>query len=174
MLAGNIKHSFAPIIAENATVLILGSIPGDRSIAENEYYAHPQNRFWRLLAILTDNTPAETYADKLKILTSNGISLWDVAGKAKRKGSMDSSIKEYTVNDIDKLLARTPTIKAVVFNGKTAERFYDSGFKRRDGVEYLTMPSTSPANAAYGMERLIDKWSVVRQYMKHGKKVEGE
>lgn len=170
----HIKHSFAPIIAENATVLILGSIPGDKSIAENEYYAHPQNRFWRLLAILTDNALAETYADKLNILTSNGISLWDVVRNAKREGSMDSSIKEYTVNDIDKLLAETPTIKAVFFNGKTAEKFYDACFRRKDNIEYHTMPSTSPANATYGMERLINRWNVVRQYIKHGKKAEGQ
>ena len=97
----DIKHSFAPIITKNASILILGSIPGDKSIAENEYYAHPRNRFWNLLARLTGNEPADKYTEMLTILTENGISLWAVAGRAVRRGSMDSSIKDYAVNDID-------------------------------------------------------------------------
>lgn len=165
----DIKHSFAPIITKNASILILGSIPGDKSIAENEYYAHPRNRFWNLLARLTGNEPADKYTEKIKILTENGISLWDVAGRAVRKGSMDSSIKEYAVNDIDGLLTGNPSIKIVIFNGKTAERFYDSNFSRRSNIEYRTMPSTSPANAAYNMERLADKWKIITQYTKPAK-----
>lgn len=165
----DIKHSFAPIITKNASILILGSIPGDKSIAENEYYAHPRNRFWNLLARLTGNEPADKYTEKIKILTENGISLWDVAGRAVRKGSMDSSIKEYAVNDIDGLLTGNPSIKIVIFNGKTAERFYDSNFSRRSNIEYRTMPSTSPANAAYNMERLADKWKIITQYTKQTK-----
>lgn len=165
----DIKHSFAPIITKNASILILGSIPGDKSIAENEYYAHPRNRFWNLLARLTGNEPADKYTEKIKILTENGISLWDVAGRAVRKGSMDSSIKEYAVNDIDGLLTGNPSIKIVIFNGKTAERFYDSNFSRRSNIKYRTMPSTSPANAAYNMERLADKWKIITQYTKPAK-----
>lgn len=165
----DVKHSFAPIVTENASVLILGSIPGDKSIAENEYYAHPQNRFWRLLAKLTDNEPACTYPEKLEILSSSGISLWDVAGKAVRKGSMDSSIKEYAVNDIDKLLTGNPSIKAVIFNGKTAERFHDKNFSRRKDIEYMTMPSTSPANAAYSMPKLINEWKIITRYIRQKK-----
>lgn len=160
------KRSFAPVITDNAAILILGSIPGDRSIAENEYYAHPRNRFWSLLAELTGSKQANSYSEKLRLLSSNGISLWDVAEKANRKGSMDSAIKEYTVNDIDRLLTENPTIRVVVFNGKTAERLYRDNFDEREGVKYLSMPSTSPANAAYGMERLCGRWCKITEYIR--------
>lgn len=163
------KHSFAPVITANPTVLILGSIPGDKSIAENEYYAHPQNRFWKLLARLTGMEPAKSYPDKLKILDAGGIALWDVAEKAVRKGSMDSAIREYSVNDINGLLAENPTIKAVIFNGKTAEKFYNRNFEKKHGITYLSMPSTSPANAAYNTGRLFEEWSKAIKYMRTNK-----
>lgn len=152
------KFSFEPIAGENARVLILGSIPGDRSLAQNEYYGHPQNRFWRVMARLCAQETPVSYPEKREMLLQNGIALWDVAHKAFRPGSMDSDIRDESPNDIPALAASLPQLHTIAFNGKTAERLYDRYFARIPNLRYLSLPSTSPANARFSLERLCQEW----------------
>ncbi len=152
------KFSFAPIVGEDACVLVLGSIPGDRSLALNEYYGHPQNRFWRVLARICGQEVPLSYPEKREMLLRNGIALWDVAHKAFRPGSMDSDIRDETPNDIPALTATLPRLHTIAFNGKTAERLYDKYFPRLPNLRYLSMPSTSPANATFSLDRLCECW----------------
>jgi hypoxanthine-DNA glycosylase len=158
-----LKHSFAPLIDQEAKILILGSIPGDKSIELQEYYGHAQNRFWRVLtAICGYETVPTDYLSKKSILIQNKIALWDVAHKANRKGSLDSAIRDEEPNDIASLLEKYPTIKTIAFNGKKAEQLYDRYFQRSLHIKYLSMPSTSPANAIYQLDLLSQKWSALR------------
>ena len=158
------KFSFAPIVGEDARVLVLGSIPGDRSLALNEYYGHPQNRFWRVIARLCGQEVPRTYPEKREMLLRNGIALGDVAHQAVRPGSMDSDIRDEKPNDIPALAASLPQLHTIAFNGKTAERLHDKYFSRAANLRYLAMPSTSPANAAFSLERLCEHWSQMMQY----------
>lgn len=141
--------------------MILGSIPGDRSIAENEYYGHPRNRFWKMLAHLTGSENPESYSAKNELLYQNHIALWDVAQQANRKGSMDSDIKNAVPNAIPELLERHPGIKLVGFNGKKAEALFDKFFVREKGTTYWSLPSTSPANAGFTFDALCGQWRVL-------------
>lgn len=152
------KFSFAPIVGEDARVLVLGSIPGDRSLALNEYYGHPQNRFWHVMARLCGQEVPRSYSEKREMLLRNGIALWDVAHQAFRPGSMDSDIRDEKPNDIPALAASLPQLHTIAFNGKTAERLYDKYFPRAASLRYLSLPSTSPANAAFSLERLCEYW----------------
>ena len=145
-------------------MLVLGSIPGDRSLALNEYYGHPQNRFWRVIARLCGQEVPRTYPEKREMLLCNGIALWDVAHQAVRPGSMDSDIRDEKPNDIPALAASLPQLHTIAFNGKMAERLYDKYFPRASNLRYLSMPSTSPANAAFSLERLCEHWIQMMQY----------
>ncbi|MCM1532307.1 MAG: DNA-deoxyinosine glycosylase [Bacteroides sp.] len=157
------KFSFEPLAGKEARVLVLGSIPGDRSLELNEYYGHPQNRFWRMLACLCNETMPGTYPEKKELLLRNGIALWDVAHKAVRPGSMDSDIRNEAPNDIPALMASLPNLHTVAFNGKTAEKLYDKYFSRLPGIRYLPMPSTSPANARFTLDKLCACWGQMLQ-----------
>lgn len=157
----HLKTSFPPIEPPQARVLILGSIPGDRSIAENEYYGHPRNRFWKMLAHLTGTQNPESYLAKMELLYQNHIALWDVAQQAIRKGSMDSDIKNAVPNEIRELLKRNPGIKIIGFNGKKAEALFDKFFEREKGMTYWSLPSTSPANAGITFDALCGQWAVL-------------
>ena len=153
------KSSFAPIENSEISILILGSIPGDRSIAMQEYYGHPQNRFWKMLAHITGKPEPASYAEKKALLLQSGIGLWDVARTADREGSMDSAIRNETPNDIDMFLDCHPHISTIVFNGRKAENMFRKFFSGRPCITYCIMPSTSPANAAYSLDELCRIWS---------------
>lgn len=157
------KKSFAPIIPEKSKLLILGSLPGDKSLQENQYYAHPQNRFWKTLALLLSAPIPLDYASRVDLLHQHHIALWDVCEAAIRKGSMDTDILEESPNKIDQLLQDNPDIKAVCFNGQKAQKLFDKYFKRTAGIQYITLPSTSPANAGFNQERLLGAWEVVHE-----------
>ncbi|QBR12662.1 DNA-deoxyinosine glycosylase [Sphingobacterium sp. CZ-2] len=153
-----IKCSFRPIVDLNSRYLILGSLPGDLSLEKQEYYGHPQNRFWRLLGMIFQEDIMLDYADKKRFLLKHHIAVWDVCGTAFRVGSMDTAIQEAVPNDILDLLKQNPGIEHVLFNGKKAMHLYDRFFERIDGVQYHELPSTSPANASYNLEKLYEKW----------------
>lgn len=153
------KHSFEPFLPDGATILILGSLPGDRSLASDECYGHPQNRFWKVLAHLTNSPVPGTYADKLLLLSKNRIALWDVARAAERSGSMDSKIRNVLPNDIGSVLKSHPAIRTIGFNGKKAAALFDRYFPRHEHIRYIQLPSTSPANAAWRLPDLCSAWS---------------
>lgn len=153
--------SFPPIVRPGIRFLILGSLPGERSLAAGEYYAHPRNRFWRVLATIANSQLPVNYSEKIKLLESMRIGLWDVIGRATRVGSLDSNIRAEVANPIIGLLDAHPTIVAVGFNGRKAEQIHDRYLERKKTVRYFSLPSTSPANAAFDDERLTESWRVM-------------
>lgn len=157
----NMKQSFLPLETDDAEVLILGSIPGDRSIELQQYYGHPQNRFWRVMAAVTASELSIDYDAKMAMLTANGIAIWDVAHRADRVGSLDSAIRNEEPNDIATFIVTHPHLKTIAFNGKKAEQLYNRYFERFAHLKYLSLPSTSPANAACRIDALIEKWKEI-------------
>jgi len=157
----DLKISFPPITSAEIEVLILGSIPGDRSISENEYYGHPQNRFWRMLPTITGSEIPNSYREKKEILLKHKIGLWDVAHKAVRPGSMDSDIRNAEPNGIPEFICQHPHLKSIGFNGRKAEALFDQFFDRKPEIIYHSLPSTSPANARITFEQLCDRWKVL-------------
>lgn len=141
-----LKHSFPPIASHDARLLVLGSLPGDRSLAAGRYYAHPQNQFWRLMSPVVgrDLVPL-AYDDRLAALQASGIALWDVIGSARRAGSTDAAIVDIEGNDLLALVATLPRLRAIAFNGGTALK---QGLKLlgRDfsGPQIIALPSSSP------------------------------
>ena len=160
--------SFAPLVDAECRVLILGSMPGRRSLDMQEYYAHPQNRFWRLLALLLNEEMPLTYADKCALLLRHHIALWDTLGYCEREGSLDSDIKNEQPNAVCELLATQPQIKAVFCNGGKAaaafKRYFAKSLPREIDVYYFS--STSPANARKRLENLAQEWQILLQYLR--------
>lgn len=157
---GNCK-SFLPKINKNSRILILGSMPGVKSLEMQQYYAHPQNRFWKLTGLLCKcpDMASFEYDKRIEILLDNGFALWDVIKTCKRSGSLDSNIYDEVPNDISGLLKKHKSIKTLILNGNKAY----SAFKKHFPAlikEYkcLKMPSTSPANARYRLENLYEEW----------------
>lgn len=161
-------HSFTPIAAPDATRLILGSMPGKRSLAERQYYAHPQNSFWKILAHLLEFDPTLPYAARCAALTTGRVALWDVLAACTRTSSLDSDIVESSIvaNDFAAFLARHRQIRAIYFNGAKAE----TSFARHvlpslpsslQTIARRRLPSTSPAHAAMRFEAKLDAWRCV-------------
>lgn len=156
-------HGFSPVIDECSTHLILGSMPSVASLAAGEYYAHPQNRFWPLMAHLLEHRPfpPKDYGERLSMLLRHNIALWDSIGACDRKGSLDSDIKNEQGNDFTALLVRYPRIRTICFNGGKSfqcfKKFNKKLLERRD-IRFSQLPSTSPANARWRMEALAEAW----------------
>ena len=148
-----------PLYGAQAKALILGSFPSPKSRAQGFYYGHPQNRFWPVLAALTgEPVPArEDIEAKKQIILRHGLALWDTLERCTITGAADASIKDAVPNDIAALLAKAP-IEAVFCNGATAYRIYTKYLQPVSGIAAVKLPSTSPANAAFTMPRLLDAW----------------
>jgi hypoxanthine-DNA glycosylase len=143
-------------------VLVLGTLPGEESLRQVQYYAHPRNLFWRIVFGLFGETPAPAYADRLAFVMARGIALWDVCAMAERRASLDSEIKHEVPNTLHNLLDANPTIGTVVFNGGSACRLYDRHFQRRTDLAYLHLPSTSPAYASLSFVEKLARWRALR------------
>ena len=157
--------SFKPSININSKVLILGSMPGVKSLEEQEYYAHPQNRFWKVMAHIckVQNLQYLDYPQKLEILLDNNIALWDTIKTCNRNGSLDSDIQNETPNNIKSLLKKFPNIKVICLNGNKAYSAFKKYFPDLfDKYNCYKMPSTSPANAKYTLEKLIQEWAFIK------------
>ena len=152
-----ISHTFEPVWAEDSRILILGTFPSVKSRENQFYYGHPQNRFWKLRSILTDSPLPETISEKKELLLSHHIALWDVIQTCTITGSSDSSIRDVTPNEIGNLLAKTQ-ISAIYGNGAKACELYDRYVRAETELDIIKLPSTSPANAAYRLERLCEEW----------------
>ena len=142
-----IVHPFSPLYDKESEILILGSFPSVKSREESFYYGHPRNRFWKVTASVFDETEPRTIEEKNAFLHRNHIAIWDVIASCDIEGSSDSSIRNVAVNDLSIILDATD-IKVIFVNGKTAMKYY----------EKYTLPSTSPANAAWSTARLTEKW----------------
>lgn len=137
---------------------MLGTLPGDKSLELSEYYGHPRNRFWKIISTITDNDLPLTYADKKTLLLKTKIGIWDVAHKANRKGSLDSAIEGEEPNDLDSFIARHKHLKVIGFNGKTSQALFDKYFDRKNDIKYISLPSSSPANAGINFDSICEKW----------------
>jgi len=159
-------HSFPPVENPNATVLILGSMPGDASLHAGEYYAYPRNHFWRIMAALIALDPDSSYEQRIKALQSSRIALWDVLHSCSRVGSLDSNIEKATqvVNDFESFFVRHKKITHVFFNGSAAEQIYRSKVLtvlKLHHLVYKRLPSTSPACASFSFERKLEAWKAI-------------
>ena len=157
-----ISHPIDPVYDQNSKVLILGSFPSVKSREAQFFYGHPQNRFWRVLAAIFGTEVPATIEEKHAFLLRHGIALWDVIASCEIMGSSDASIRNVTVNDLSRILTQAP-IQTIFVNGKTAEKYYNRYLKPVLCRGAVCLPSTSPANAGWSMERLVDAWSAIRE-----------
>lgn len=158
-----------PRVADACRVLVLGSMPGAASLAQVQYYAHPRNRFWPLMAAICGFPAGLGYAQRLAALQQAGIGLWDVIGQCHRRGSLDAAIVpgSEVANDLPSLWRAHPGLRAVAFNGGKAAQAFARHFPQGlpAGVAALALPSTSPANASYSMPRLQSAWEPLCAYL---------
>ena len=156
-MSERIYHDFEPVYDENSRILILGTMPSVLSRQQQFYYGNPQNRFWAVIATVTESEMPQSINEKKELLLKNGIAIWDVIHSCEIEGSSDVSIKGEVVNDIDRILKAAPIVR-VYANGAKAYELYMKHCYKKTGREIIKLPSTSPANAAWGLERLIDTW----------------
>lgn len=157
-----LDHGFDPVFDKNSKILILGSFPSVKSRETSFYYGHPQNRFWAVLSAVYCETVGTTIEEKYAFLLRNRIALWDVIASCTIIGSSDSSIQNVIVNDLRVILIESD-IQKIFVNGKTAAKLYDQGIKPLIQRDALVLPSTSPANAAFTRDKLIEAWSIIRE-----------
>jgi len=159
------KSSFPPVVAPDTRVLILGSLPGERSLAEQRYYAHPQNRFWHLIGqvIEVDLAPL-AYEERLAALLRARIGLWDTVASAVRPGSLDAAIRDERHNELATLTASLPDLRAVAFNGAKSASI---GSRLLAGSELalVPLPSSSPANASIPLAVKEKLWGALREFL---------
>ena len=157
-----LTHPIPPVYDERSTILILGSFPSVKSREQGFFYGHPQNRFWRVLAaVFAEQTPM-TVPERRAFLLRNGIALWDVIASCEIEGSSDASIREVRVNDLRPIL-EAAEIRKIFVNGKTAAALYRANAEPLTGRPASLLPSTSPANASWSLERLIEAWRIIRE-----------
>lgn len=153
------KHEIAPVYDGKSKILILGSFPSEASRKQGFFYGHPNNRFWRVLSAVLEEPVPQTVPEKREMLLKNGVALWDVIGSCEVTGSADSSIRDASPNDLSRILSGS-AVRAVYLNGRLAYRLYEK--YAVPGLPFFYLPSTSPANAAYSLDRLVAEWSVIR------------
>lgn len=161
----HICHTFRPVYDEHSKILILGSLPSVKSREAGFYYGHPQNRFWKVLAALLACPVPETMEEKRRMLLTHRVAVWDVIESCDIIGSSDSSIKNVVPADIGKLLEKA-NIGRIFANGKKAESLYQKYIFPKTKVPVTALPSTSPANAACSLEKLVEVWGTeIREYI---------
>ncbi len=157
-----IVHPIPPLFDERSEVLILGSFPSVKSREAQFFYGHPQNRFWKVVAAVCSEDVPTTVGEKKEFLLRNRIALWDVIQSCDIEGSSDASIKNVTPNDLHKILDHA-SIRAIFVNGKTSEKYYKKYIEPKTAMTAVCLPSTSPANAAWKLEQLIEAWRVIKE-----------
>lgn len=161
------KTAFAPVVDDKACVLILGSLPGDASLAAAQYYAHPRNGFWRLVGgVIRRDLATMAYADRLNALSAAGIGLWDVITSADRIGSLDAAIRSPEAADLPGLIDRLPALKAIAFNGTTAARLGRRLLTGETSATLIDLPSSSAAHARPLSEK-AQSWAILRDFLSH-------
>lgn len=155
------NHEFPPVYDGASEILILGSFPSVKSREMQFFYGHPQNRFWKLISGLYGETKPETIEEKKSLLLKHHIALWDVIASCDIAGSSDSSIRNVVPNDISGIIERS-SIRKIYANGGKAKQLYDRYLAEKVGMEAVLLPSTSPANAAYSLERLKECWNIIK------------
>jgi hypoxanthine-DNA glycosylase len=157
-------HNIPPVYDKDSRVLILGSFPSVKSRETEFFYGHPQNRFWRLCAMLFDEETPKTVADKKALLLTHHIALWDVIESCEIQGSSDTSISAVKANDIN-LILKAADIRAIFCNGAKSYELYNKHIRQLTQRQAVKLPSTSPANAACSLDRLYESWEVIKEYI---------
>ncbi len=155
-----IIHPIKPLYNAESRILILGSFPSVKSREECFFYGHKQNRFWRVLAALFNADEPTTVKEKRALLLQNRVALWDVIASCEIEGSADSTIREAVPNDLSEILLAAK-IEKIFVNGKTAEKYYDAYIRDKIKRAAILLPSTSPANAAWSLEKLLSAWRII-------------
>ena len=155
-----ITHPIPPVYDENSRVLILGSFPSVKSREQGFFYGHPQNRFWKVLAAVFGDEVPMTVPARRDFLLRHGVALWDVIAACEIEGSADAAIRSAAPNDLEPILTTAP-IREICVNGQTAGKLYRKFIEPRICRSAVVLPSTSPANAAWSLDRLIEAWGVV-------------
>lgn len=156
-----IKHPIPPLYDENSKVLILGSFPSVKSREQMFFYGHPQNRFWTVLTLVFDEKKPETISEKRDFALRHNLALWDVLASCDIEGSADSTIKNAVANDLSEII-KNSKVEKIFVNGKTAEKYYIKYTEKKLGRKAFCLPSTSPANASYSIERLKEAWNIIK------------
>lgn len=160
----SIKHPIPPVYDQNSKVLILGSFPSVKSREGCFFYHHPQNRFWKTLAAVLEQPLPESIEEKRVFLLANHIAVWDTIASCTIEGSSDSSIKHVVPNDLSVILSAAPDLQ-IFCNGAASHQYYQKYQEILTGRQAIRLPSTSPANAAWTLERLKNEWSIIRDYL---------
>ena len=157
--------SFPPIIDKESKILILGSIPGVKSLEMQQYYAHPQNKFWKIIFDLFSEDFTTDYSERIKILEKYHVALWDVIDTCERKGSLDSEIRNEEANKIGELLHNYPNIKAIFCNGQKSYKNLLKILPKDFHLPIIVLPSTSPAHASLGYVQKLETWKIILKYL---------
>lgn len=155
-----INHPFPPLYDGESKILILGSFPSVKSREQNFFYGHPQNRFWKVISAVFGAETPNTIEEKKEFLHKNHIALWDIIASCEITGSSDSSIKNVIANDLTEILENSK-VERVFVNGRTAEKYYKLYTQENIGRKAIYLPSTSPANAAWNVDRLVSEWKKI-------------
>ena len=155
-----IQHPIPPLYNSSSEILILGSFPSVKSREAMFFYGHPQNRFWKVIAGVFGDSVPQTIEEKKHLILDHHLALWDVISSCEIEGSSDASIKNVTANDLSPIL-QAASIDKILVNGKTAEKLYIQYIQPKTQFPAICLPSTSPANAAWRLERLIEAWGKV-------------
>ena len=157
--------SFPPIINKDSEILILGSIPGIRSLEMQQYYAHPQNKFWKIICEIFNEEFTTNYQQRIEILEKHHIALWDVIDTCERKGSLDSEIRNEEANKIEELLQNFPNIKAIFCNGQKSYKNLQKILGKKFRLPIIVLPSTSPAYAGLKYEEKLLSWQEIQNHI---------
>jgi len=155
------SFSFAPITSNDATILILGTMPGTKSLELNQYYGHKQNNFWKFMFTILKEDFSDDYETKKALLQKNKIALWDVLQFCERVGSLDSAIKNEIANDFETFLKSHPNITTILFNGQKAAAFFKKYVPLQKEYRLITLPSSSPANASKTFQSKLEEWKII-------------
>ena len=157
-----IQHPFPPLFGPGSDTLILGSFPSVKSREAMFFYGHPQNRFWRVVAALYGDPVPQTIEEKKALILSHRLALWDSIASCEITGSSDASIRNAVPTDLSAILANS-SVTRIFCNGAQSYRIYCRYQLPRTGIEAVRLPSTSPANAACSLEKLIEAWRIIRR-----------
>jgi len=159
-------HCFPPVTRPDTRLLVLGSLPGAISLAEQRYYAHPQNQFWRLMSTVTGRDLVSlAYDDRLAALLDAKVGLWDTVAAATREGSLDAAIRLHEASDLAALAATLPELRAIGFNGATSAKIGRGQLGAAPGVALIDLPSSSPAYAALAFDKKRESWLRLAAYL---------
>lgn len=159
----HIVHPFGPLYDKKSRVLILGSLPSVKSREQQFFYGHPQNRYWPVLAAVFQEPVPKTIEEKKRLALKHHVAMWDTIYSCDIRGSSDSSIKNVVPTELRKILEESE-ISHVICNGKTSGNYYHRYQEKQIGIPAIVLPSTSPANAAWNLERLIGEWKILKEF----------